>query len=95
MAKPTVASSIRPLPENMMTPPRMPEELRTGWEVKPGDPAELAKAIEAALALEPDDYARALCAGALQFAGYTLFAEQSRGRGAANLCVAAGIAGLE
>jgi glycosyltransferase involved in cell wall biosynthesis len=70
MAKPTVASSVGPLPENMMTPPRMPEELRTGWEVKPGDPAELAKAIEAALALEPDDY-RAHCARARQFAEYT------------------------
>ena len=70
MAKPTIASSTGPLPENMMTPPRMPDELRTGWEVKPGDPAELAKTIETALALEPDDY-RAHCARARQFAEYT------------------------
>ncbi|AMN38785.1 glycosyl transferase group 1 [Rhodoplanes sp. Z2-YC6860] len=70
MAKPVIASSIGPLPENMITPPRMPEELSTGWEAKPGDPVDLAKAIETALALEPDDY-RAHSARSRQFAEYT------------------------
>ena len=70
MAKPVIASSIGPLPENMITPPRMPEELRTGWEAKPGDPADLAKAIATALALEPEDY-RAHSARSRQFAEYT------------------------
>ena len=70
MARPVIASSVGPLAEDMMTPPRMPDELRTGWEVKPGDPAELAQAIEAALALNADDY-RAHAARARQFAEYT------------------------
>jgi glycosyltransferase involved in cell wall biosynthesis len=70
MAKPVIASSVGPLAENMIAPPRMPDELRTGWEVAPGDPAELAHAIETALKLEPDDY-RAHAARARQFAEYT------------------------
>ena len=70
MALPVIASAIGPLPENMITPPRMPDELRTGWEVKPGDAAELAKAIETALALDADDY-RAHCARARQLAEST------------------------
>lgn len=69
MALPVVASSVGPLPENMMTPPRVADELRTGWEVAPGDPAELAKAIAAAVALDPDDH-RAHAARARQFAEY-------------------------
>jgi glycosyltransferase involved in cell wall biosynthesis len=78
MALPVIASSIGPLPENMMTPPRVADELRTGWEAAPGDPAELAKAIAAALALDPDDY-RAHAARARQFAEYMF----SSGRAAA------------
>jgi glycosyltransferase involved in cell wall biosynthesis len=70
MAKLVVASSIGPLSENMVTPPRMPDELRTGWEAKPGDPSELAKAIESALALDAESY-RAHSARARQFAEYT------------------------
>jgi glycosyltransferase involved in cell wall biosynthesis len=69
MAKPVIASSVGPLAENMITPPRMPDELRTGWEVTPGDPAELAHAIESALALDADAY-RAHAARARQFAEY-------------------------
>jgi glycosyltransferase involved in cell wall biosynthesis len=78
MALPVIASSVGPLPENMMTPPRVSDELRTGWEVAPGDPAELAKAISAALALDPDGY-RAHTARARQFAEYMF----SPGRAAA------------
>ena len=69
MALPVIASSVGPLPENMMTPPRVADELRTGWTVAPGDPAELAKAISAALALDPDDY-RAHASRTRQFAEY-------------------------
>lgn len=78
MALPVIASSVGPLPENMMAPPRVTDELRTGWEVAPGDPAALAKAISAALALEPDAY-RAHAARARQFAEYMF----SPGRAAA------------
>jgi glycosyltransferase involved in cell wall biosynthesis len=78
MALPVIASSVGPLPENMMAPPRVADELRTGWEAAPGDPAELAKAISAALALDPDDY-RAHAARARQFAEYMF----SPGRAAA------------
>jgi len=69
MALPVIASSAGPLPENMMAPPQVADELRTGWEVPPGDAAELAKAISAALALDADDY-RAHAARARQFAEY-------------------------
>jgi glycosyltransferase involved in cell wall biosynthesis len=69
MAKPVIASSVGPLVENMITPPRMPDELRTGWQVAPGDPAELAQAIETALALDTGDY-RGHAARARQFAEY-------------------------
>jgi glycosyltransferase involved in cell wall biosynthesis len=78
MALPVIASSVGPLPENMMTPPRVSDELRTGWDVAPGDPAALAKAVSAALALDPDDY-RAHAARARQFAEYMF----SSGRAAA------------
>ena len=78
MALPVIASSVGPLPENMMAPPRVSDELRTGWEVAPGDPAALAKAISAALALDPDGY-RAHAARARQFAEYMF----SPGRAAA------------
>jgi glycosyltransferase involved in cell wall biosynthesis len=78
MALPVIASSVGPLPENMMAPPRVADELRTGWEVAPGDPGALAKAISAALALDPDDY-RAHAARARQFAEYMF----SPGRAAA------------
>ncbi len=69
MARPVVASSIGPLPENILTPPRMAEDLRTGWEVEPGNAAELAEGIANALALDAIAY-RALAARARQFAEY-------------------------
>jgi glycosyltransferase involved in cell wall biosynthesis len=69
MARPVVASSIGPLPENMLTPARMAEHLRTGWEVAPGNPEELAAAISAAAALDVTSY-RGLAARARQFAEY-------------------------
>ncbi len=72
MARPVIASSIGPLPENLLAPPRMPDDLRTGWLVRPGDANELARTLAAALALDAPAY-RALAARARQF-GEFMFA---------------------
>jgi glycosyltransferase involved in cell wall biosynthesis len=69
MARPVIASAVGSLPENMLTPPRIDDELRTGWEVPPGDPAALADAITAALTLDETAY-RAHAARARQYAEY-------------------------
>lgn len=69
MSRPVVATTVGPLPENMGTPPQMPFELRTGWEVPPGNATDLAHAIFTALALDPTAY-RAHAARARQFAEY-------------------------
>jgi glycosyltransferase involved in cell wall biosynthesis len=53
----------------MLTPPRVPENLRTGWAVEPGNPQQLAAAISSALALETASY-RALATRARQFAEF-------------------------
>lgn len=53
MGCPVIVSDIGALPENLAAPPRYPEELRTGWLVKPGDAAGLAQAIIRALSLDP------------------------------------------
>jgi glycosyltransferase involved in cell wall biosynthesis len=75
MARPAVVSDVGMLPEHVLVPPRMPEELRTGWVVAPGDPVELAEALKLALALDPTDY-QAMAARARQFAKY-MFSPQS------------------
>jgi glycosyltransferase involved in cell wall biosynthesis len=75
MARPTVVSDIGMLSEHVLTPPRMPEELRTGWVVTPGDPIELAHTVKLALALDPIAY-QAMAARARQFAKY-MFSPQS------------------
>jgi glycosyltransferase involved in cell wall biosynthesis len=69
MARPVIASSIGPIPENLVVPPRMPSDLRTGWLVQPGDSIEIARALASALALDATAY-RALAARARQFAEY-------------------------
>jgi glycosyltransferase involved in cell wall biosynthesis len=66
MARPVIASSIGPLAENLLAPPRMPDDLRTGWLVQPGDAADLARALTTVLALDAAGY-RALAARARQF----------------------------
>ena len=64
-----IASAIGILPENILAPPRMPDELRTGWLVPPGDPLALSHAIRAVLSLDIVAY-RALAARARQFAEF-------------------------
>jgi glycosyltransferase involved in cell wall biosynthesis len=69
MAKPVIAAAVGPLPENLLTPPRMADALRTGWVVPPNDPAELATALAVALALDIPSY-RAMAARAREFAEF-------------------------
>ena len=75
MGRPVVVSSVGMLPENMLGPPRMPEELRTGWLTRPGNIADLARATKQALSLDPTAYT-ALGARARQFAEF-MFSPQS------------------
>ena len=58
-----------------MTPPEMPEDVRTGWVVKPGDVEAFSGAILDALSLDDTAY-RAMCARSRQFAEY-MFSPQS------------------
>jgi len=67
MAKPVIASAIGALPEYVLAPPRMPDDLRTGWLIRPNDPIDLARAIGEVLTL--NDRARhAMGVRAWQFA---------------------------
>ena len=70
-----VTTAVGMLPENVLAPPRMREDLRTGWVVRPGQPGELAGAVSAALARNPTA-AEALGARARQFAEF-MFSPQS------------------
>jgi glycosyltransferase involved in cell wall biosynthesis len=69
MGRPVVTSEIGILPEHVVTPPEMPEDVRTGWLAKPGDAADYAKALGLALTLDDTAY-RAMAARARQFAEY-------------------------
>jgi len=75
MGRPLVTTTVGMLPENVLTPPRMRDELRTGWLVRPGNVGELARAIGAALSLNVTAY-EALGARARQFAEF-MFSPQS------------------
>jgi glycosyltransferase involved in cell wall biosynthesis len=75
MGRPLVATTVGMLPENLLCPPRMRDELRTGWLVRPGNVGELARAVDAALALDATAY-EALGARARQFAEF-MFSPQS------------------
>jgi glycosyltransferase involved in cell wall biosynthesis len=75
MGRPVVASDIGALPETVLCPPRMDEDVRTGWLVRPGSANELARAVASALALDVTAY-RALSARARQFAEFA-FSQQS------------------
>ena len=75
MGRPLVTTTVGMLPENVLTPPRMKDELRTGWLVRPGNIGEMARAIGAALSLDVTAY-EALGARARQFAEF-MFSPQS------------------
>jgi glycosyltransferase involved in cell wall biosynthesis len=47
MGRPVVTSNVGVLPEHLVTPPEMPEEVRTGWLAEPGDAADFARALAA------------------------------------------------
>ena len=75
MGRPVIATTVGVLPESVLCPPRMRDDLRTGWLVRPGDPGQLARALGAALALDVTAY-EALGARAHQFAEFA-FSPQS------------------
>lgn len=75
LGRPVVTTTVGVLPENVLCPPRMREELRTGWVVRPGNVGELARAVTAALGLNVTAY-EALGARARQFAEF-VFSPQS------------------
>ena len=75
MARPVITTHVGILPEHVLAPPRMPDELRTGWVVRPGHPAELASALAAALLLDNTAY-QTLAARARQFAQF-MFSPES------------------
>ena len=75
MARPVVTSDVGMLPEHVLVPPRMPEDLRTGWVVAAADPIGLAHTLKVALQLGPAEY-QAMAARARQFAEY-MFSPQS------------------
>jgi glycosyltransferase involved in cell wall biosynthesis len=75
MARPVVASDVGVLPENLLAPPRMAEDLRSGWLVKPGNAAALGRALHTVLTLDRMAY-QGLGARARQFAEF-MFAPES------------------
>lgn len=75
LGRPVIVTSVGALPENVLCPPRMRDELRTGWLVRPGNAGELARAMQAALKLNVTAY-EALGARARQFAEF-VFSPQS------------------
>jgi glycosyltransferase involved in cell wall biosynthesis len=75
MGRPVVTADIGILPEHVVTPPEMPEDVRTGWVARSGDTMDFAKAIGSAFALDDTAY-RAMSARARQFAEY-MFSPQS------------------
>jgi len=72
--RPVVATTVGVLPECVLAPPRMRDELRTGWLVAPGNVVDLARAITTALTLDETSY-EALGARARQFAEFAFSAE--------------------
>ena len=75
LGRPVIASTVGVLPENVLCPPRMRDELRTGWLVRPNNVSEMARSISAALAMDVTAY-EALGARARQFAEFA-FSPQS------------------
>jgi glycosyltransferase involved in cell wall biosynthesis len=75
MGRPVVTTDIGMLAEHIVVPPRMPEDVRTGWTAIPGDPADFAHALGTALSLSDGAY-RGMSARARQFAEY-MFSPES------------------
>jgi len=75
MARPVVTSDVGVLPEHVVTPPDLPEDVRTGWVAAAGDPIDFARGIARALALDAAAY-QAMAARARQFALY-MFSPES------------------
>jgi glycosyltransferase involved in cell wall biosynthesis len=75
MGRPVVTSDVGVLPENVVAPPRMPEDVRTGWIAKAGDPIDFARALTLALTIDHATY-RGMAARARQFAEY-MFSPES------------------
>jgi glycosyltransferase involved in cell wall biosynthesis len=76
--RPVVTTSVGMLPEKVLAPPRMRDELRTGWLVRPGNVGEIARVVGAALALDIAAY-EALAARARQFAEFAFSAQSVAG----------------
>lgn len=72
--RPVVTTTVGVLPENLLAPPRMRDELRTGWLVRPGSVEQIARAVASALALDATAYS-ALAARARQFAEFAFSTE--------------------
>lgn len=75
MGRPVVTTNVGVLPEHVAIPPHIPDELRTGWVVRPGEAVDFARALTRALALDANAY-QAMAARARQFAEY-MFSPQS------------------
>jgi glycosyltransferase involved in cell wall biosynthesis len=72
--RPVVTTTVGVLPENLLAPPRMRDNLRTGWLVRPGSVEQIARAVASALALDATAYS-ALAARARQFAEFAFSTE--------------------
>src|SRR5260370_27798447 len=73
MGRPVVTSNIGILPEHVVTPPEMPEDVRTGWLAESGDAEDFARALGIAFSLDATAY-RAMSPRAPQFPAYTFSA---------------------
>jgi len=69
MGKPVVTSDVGVLPEYVVVPPHLPEDVRTGWISAKGDPLDFARALALALELDEEGY-QAMSARAREFADY-------------------------
>lgn len=75
MGRPVVTADVGMLAEHIVAPPRMPEDVRTGWVARPGDPADFAHVLGIALSISAGAY-RGMSARARQFAEY-MFSPES------------------
>jgi glycosyltransferase involved in cell wall biosynthesis len=76
MGRPVVTSNAGVLPELVVVPPHLPEEVRTGWVATAGDVNEFARMLNLALSLDDTGY-RAMSARARQFAEYMFSSEST------------------